>query len=166
MPSPLEASADETCELVHFGERQPRGWFIEEEHFRTTEHRNSDLEDPKVAVRQVPRLLITVLLDHRQLVDELGGRGLGSHGAATTGGPSEREMFVDSEVGKNPRNLKASSDAGLRDAIGRAIPKRLSEQEDVAGVGRIVPADHVQHRGLARAIRTNEPDHLATPQIE
>jgi hypothetical protein len=52
--------------------------------------------------------------------------------------------------------LEGAADAGVADAIGPQPRDHLAVETDGAGVGRKCAGDHVEDRGLARAVGTDQ----------
>ena len=42
----------------------------------------------------------------------------------------------------------------------------VAAEPDVAGIGRVQPGDHVEHRALARAVRADHRDDLALVDVQ
>ena len=57
--------------------------------------------------------------------------------------------------------LEGAGDADLGDAVRRAGEHRAAFEQDIAAIGRVEPADAVEQRGLAGAVRPDQPEDLA-----
>ena len=53
-----------------------------------------------------------------------------------------------------------------RDRVRRQVGDRPAGEGDLAGVGDVEPGDHVDQRGLARAVRSDQADDLALAHVE
>ena len=61
-----------------------------------------------------------------------------------------------------PEELRQVADAGARGRVGRGPP----EEHHLARVGADQAEEHLDHRGLAGAVRTEQPDHLAAAHLQ
>ena len=57
--------------------------------------------------------------------------------------------------------LEGAADADLGDAMRRPVEQRAPLEQDVAAIGGVEPADAVEQRRLAGAVRPDEPEDLA-----
>ncbi len=62
--------------------------------------------------------------------------------------------------------LRQVADAEARALIHRQVRDVVAVELDLALVGLDQPGDHVEHRGLAGAVRPEQPDRLTAPQRE
>jgi hypothetical protein len=64
------------------------------------------------------------------------------------------------------RFLEGPRDAARGDAVRLQRRDVLAEQAHLAGIGRVEAGDHVDHRGLARAVRADQAENLALTDVE
>ena len=69
-------------------------------------------------------------------------------------------------MAERPRDLIGPGHAELGDGMSRATGERRAVERDPPAVSRVVPADHVDQRGLARAVRADQTDDLAPAEAE
>src|ERR1700730_15222256 len=62
--------------------------------------------------------------------------------------------------------LKRAGDAQRSDAVRALGQDAFAAKADVAAVGRVEPAQAVEERGLAGAVRTDQPQNLSLGQFE
>ena len=62
---------------------------------------------------------------------------------------------------EQPDVLERPRDTAMRDDVGAQRPDRLAFEADVAAGRRVDAGDHVEHRGLARPVRSDQADQLA-----
>ena len=77
-------------------------------------------------------------------------------------GLEDREDVVrHRELAEDRRLLRQVGDAEPRAPVHRQVGDLLLAEKDASPVGRTPPDDHVEGRGLAGAVRTEQPDDLA-----
>src|SRR5664279_3918302 len=85
------------------------------------------------------------------------------------GAPGEIRANLDvaaAYLGEDAPALGHERDARARNLLGRAPAQRLAREPDLARARRHEPHDRVQRRRLARAVRPDEPDDLAAPDLD
>src|SRR6185503_2709664 len=65
-----------------------------------------------------------------------------------------------------PRDLVGPGHPEPGDGMRRPAGERRAVERDPPAVSRVVPADHVDQRGLARAVRADQPDDFAPAEAE
>src|SRR5262249_28880586 len=79
---------------------------------------------------------------------------------------AHRDVLRHAQVHEHARELEGARDPEATHAVGRAADQRLAAEREAAGVGSGGAADAVEQRGLARAVRPDQPDDLALANRE
>ena len=155
-------AADQLAQRHLVGAHQAGGGLVEQQHARARRERARDLDQPPVDMRQAVRRRRqrAVIADERQ--QRFGDGAIrGARGAperiAEPPAPQRDQHIVEhAHLAEQLRGLIGARDAGARDAPGRRAGELRVAEPDAARVGPIEAADHVEHGGLAGAVR---PDH-------
>jgi len=75
-------------------------------------------------------------------------------------GRGEAQILEHRQLGKEVGALEGAGDAAPGDRVRRQACDEPALEEHVPGAGRHLACDDVEERGLARAVRTDEPEHL------
>src|SRR5260370_37870348 len=70
------------------------------------------------------------------------------------------------KIGKQRDVLKGAADAYFRDPVWRAAENALAFHENVAGARLVEPAQAIEQRGLAGAVRPDQAEDLALTHVE
>jgi hypothetical protein len=76
------------------------------------------------------------------------------------------DVLEHAQAREDRRDLKAARQASPGDLVGRQAVDAPAVQLDLAGRGREAPADHVEQRGLAGAVRTDDRVARARGHVE
>ena len=76
------------------------------------------------------------------------------------------DVVLDVEAAEDRGLLRQIADAEPRALIHRQRGDVVAVELDAAAVGLDQPGDHVEHRGLAGAVRPEQADRLAAPHVE
>ena len=179
---------DQLGDLVRLGRVHPGGRLVQQQQLRPGGQRPGDLQPPSVGVGQrVGRLVPAVpgqpLAEERQHV--LGQRPgfallaagprqpqyrLPRHrpGPAVGGG---HHVLQHGHVHEQPQRLERARDPEpgddvRRPARDRLCCPRLGDEPDVSRARLVHAGDHVEDRGLARAVRPDDADHLTLADLQ
>ena len=76
------------------------------------------------------------------------------------------DVVLDVEAAEDRRFLRQIADAEPRALVHRQRGDVVAVELDAAAVGVDQAGDHVEHRGLAGAVRAEQADRLAAPHVE
>ena len=76
------------------------------------------------------------------------------------------DVVLDVEPAEDRGLLRQIADAEARALIHRQVRDVVAVELDAAVVGLDQPGDHVEHRGLAGAVRPEQADRLAAPHVQ
>ena len=76
------------------------------------------------------------------------------------------DVLLDGQAAKDRGFLRQIADAEPRAPVHRQPRDVVAVELDAAAVGLDQPGDHVEHRGLAGAVRPEQADRLAAPDID
>src|SRR5687768_3496636 len=139
-----------------------------------------DLEPALVAVRQAAGGLVRACADadvveqlQRAFLDglflcqgALGAQHRADHPGAAAQVPADHHVLKRRQVGEQADVLEGARDSGLRHVV-RLQPAQAAPAEgERAGVGGVDPGQHVEERGLARAVRSDQAVDLALTDRE
>ena len=157
MPAQQHAQRD----LV--GAHQSGGRLVEQQHARPHGQRAGDLDQAAVDMRQVAgrrRQRAVVADEGKQPLGRpalfLRGMTSAQHAAEPAAPQPDQHIVEHAHRAEQLRGLVGAGDAGARHLPGRRSGKLVVAQADAAGVRPVEAADHVEHGGLAGAVR---PDH-------
>ena len=70
------------------------------------------------------------------------------------------------QVAEQREVLEGAADADVGDAVRRPAQDAAALEQDVAGARRVEPAEAVEQRRLAGAVRADQAEDLALPHVE
>ena len=76
------------------------------------------------------------------------------------------DVLLDGEAAEDRGFLRQIADAEPRALIHRQLGDVVAVELDRAAIGLDQPGDHVEHRGLAGAVRAEQPDRFAAAHID
>ena len=79
---------------------------------------------------------------------------------------ADEYVLEDRIAGENAGFLEGAHHAQIGDLVGTSAVQGLAPVEDLPGRGPEEPGDHVKGRGLAGAVGSNQPHHLALADLE
>src|SRR4029079_9230485 len=85
---------------------------------------------------------------------------------ATEHVPPDEDVLEDGHRAEQVDVLERPGDAPPHDLVRRGAQQGRAVQLDLAGIRRVEPRDHVEHRGLARAVRADQAGHDAPVDVE
>ena len=150
------------------------GGLVEAEDARIEHEQGAELHDAPGAGRELGTEPVGVAAEAEE-GDDLVGFGTltaidtepagqeqrgGDEPGAVTRFERDLQRLAHREVAEEPRRLEGSAEPDAAPALGRQPGDVVAEQFD-ATAGRQEAADRVHERGLARAVGTDEADHLA-----
>jgi len=100
------------------------------------------------------------LLQHRERV------ALGVGGGLVAEEGADHDVLQHREARKGADDLEGAGDPEQRERVGRQAGHVLAEEGDGALGGRKVPGHQIEERGLAGAVRADEPEDLALRGVE
>jgi len=79
---------------------------------------------------------------------------------------SDKNVLENRETVEQPKMLERPAHAGGSDRARRLTVDLLTKKDDLAAVGSVDTREHIQQRGLARAVRSNQSDEFALTELE
>src|SRR5467141_1116917 len=152
-----------------------RGRLVEREQLRLGGERARDLETPLVAVGQAPRGVVRAAADP-DIVEQLGrarfdlsfflyGLSVSQHGAehpsAAAQVPADHHVLERRQVGEKADVLEGTRDARSSHLMRLQAAEVVPVEQESAVVGRVKSGQHVEQRGLAGAVRADQPENFA-----
>ena len=172
--------ADLLLEHLGLGAVEPRGRLVEEQHLGIEHERAGDLEAALVAVGERRRALVGVVVELEELQQV---EGLAAHRGLVVGvaprahdGVEERRaghavarhehVLEHRHLPEEPDVLERARDAEVGDLPRREAVDALAAERDGALRRRVHAGDAVEHRGLAGAVGSDEPEDGALGHVE
>ncbi len=79
---------------------------------------------------------------------------------------ADADIVHDRQIGKQRHVLEGAADADLGDPVRRPLQDALAFHQDVAGARLVEPGQAVEQRGLAGAVRSDQPQDLSLVHVE
>ena len=122
------------------------------------QHRRADVGDA-AQVEQVDQVVDPGSLGGGRPVERARGEEVAPQPAALVADPvAEDHVLADREAHEQLELLEGPGEPEARALRRRRAGDLASTEEDVAGLGSEQPREHVEQRGLAGAVRSDEPD--------
>src|SRR5882762_859565 len=152
-----------------------RRGLVEREQLRLGGESARDLEAPLVAVRQAARGVVGAAAD-ADIVEQLRRArfdlfflfyrlSVSEHGADDAGMAAhvtaDHHVLQRRQVGEQTDVLERAGNARGGHLVRLQAGQRVAVEQERAGVGRVKPRQHVEERGLAGAVRTDQPENFA-----
>ena len=173
-------SLDQAHEPHRLDRVESRGGLVQQQHRRRRRQRDGQPQQPLLAAREhsrelaflvtqphegqhVPRALdLAALLEAIRAAHAQHARQPGARQPVAGG----QHIVERGGVGKDARTLEHAHEATLRDAVGRLSRDVGRCETHAPGVRRLEARDDVEGRGLAGAVRADQRQDLASPQLE
>src|SRR5438034_2563038 len=160
---PFESSED-LDHLLGLGHGEPGHDLVEKQQFRARGQRTGQLEPSSLREQQVFRERVLALVEVYAREDQIRpSSSLGQARAARLVRTKQHrrcDVVLHGNLAERSRELERAGDAPAADLV-RAIPRDvLVLEQHLTGRG-LEAADYVEQGGLAGAVRSDEPEHLA-----
>jgi hypothetical protein len=144
--------------------RQADGGLVDQQHARPQEQRAADFELLLLAAGQGRCLVVDPFADSRKALERLldAAREL----PARQRNSSELEIVADRERAEEVAALRHEGDAVREELARRPAVDAFSFEPDLARARHEDSEQRLQHRRLARAVRSDQQRDLALPRIE
>ena len=157
--------AQDRDHAVGLGRPQPRHHLVEQQKSRPGRQRPGDFEALAVRQRQRRGDAVALVEEIEPLQQRAGMRARRADIAAVQQ-RADDDIVLDAQGRERPHDLKGAGDAAPAHRVGRKPGRSLAGEGDRAFARRQRAGDHVEQRGLAGAVRSDDGEDRALGHLE
>src|SRR5882724_10708152 len=157
--------SDQILNVAHRDRVDAGEWFVEQHVIRTGGQRAGDLDAPPFAARESDRRRLAQPRDV-EFVEQRIELGLALFSGGFDDFEHRADILFDREAAKDRGLLRQIANPQPRALIHRELGDVVAVEFDGAAIRLDQAGDHVEHGGLAGAVRTQQADRLAAADID